>query len=102
MLVNYPLPLGGGFPPMTNERILFMKYDYTVKHDGEIYESGQEVPDMGTLVCTSATGNVRAYEGLAKDVQRLPTYVSTGSSFLASDTGDYYKFEASTKTWNKM
>ena len=79
-----------------------MTYDYTVKQDGQIYEPGQDVPDMGTLVCTSAAGNVRAYEGLAKDAQKLPTYVGTGSSFLASDTGDYYKFEESTKTWNKM
>lgn len=79
-----------------------MTYDYTVKQDGQIYTPGQDVPDMGTLVCTSAVGNVRAYEGLAKDANKLPTYVSTGSSFLASDTGDYYKFEESTKTWNKM
>ena len=54
------------------------------------------------LVCTSAQGNIRSYEGLAKDVGKLPTYVATGSSFLASDTGDYYKFEESTAAWNKI
>lgn len=75
-----------------------MTYDYTVKRDGQIYKPGQEVPDMGTLVCTSAQGNI----GLAKDAGKLPTYVATGSSFLASDTGDYYKFEESTATWNKI
>lgn len=79
-----------------------MTYDYTVKRDGQVYKPGQEVPDMGTLVCTSAQGNIRSYEGLAKDVGKLPTYVATGSSFLASDTGDYYKFEESTATWNKI
>lgn len=57
---------------------------------------------MGTLVCTSAQGNIRSYEGLVKDVDKLPTYVATGSSFLASDTGDYYKFEESTAAWNKI
>lgn len=43
-----------------------MTYDYTVKQDGQFYKPGQEVPDMGTLVCTSAQGNVRSYEGLQK------------------------------------
>lgn len=79
-----------------------MTYDYMVKQDGQFYKSGQEVPDMGTLVCTSAQGNIRSYEGLVKDVDKLPTYVATGSSFLASDTGDYYKFEESTQLWNKI
>lgn len=83
-------------------RVISMTYDYTVKRDGQFYKPGQEVPDMGTLVCTSAQGNIRSYEGLVKDVDKLPTYVATGSSFLASDTGDYYKFEESTATWNKI
>ena len=60
-----------------------MTYDYTVKQDGQFYKPGQDVPDMGTLVCTSAQGNIRSYEGLAKDVGKLPTYVATGSSILA-------------------
>lgn len=79
-----------------------MTYDYIVKKDGQFYEPGQDVPDMGTLVCTSVQGNIRSYEGLVKDVGKLPTYVATGSSFLASDTGDYYKFEESTAVWNKI
>lgn len=33
--VNYPLPLGGGFPPMANERILFMKNGIICKEDGD-------------------------------------------------------------------
>lgn len=59
-----------------------MTYDYMVKQDGQFYKPGQDVPDMGTLVCTSAQGNIRSYEGLAKDVGKLPTYVATGSSFF--------------------
>ena len=39
-----------------------MTYDYTVKQDGQFYKPGQDVPDMGTLVCTSAQGNIRSYE----------------------------------------
>lgn len=79
-----------------------MTYDYTVKQDGQIYKPGQDVPDMGSLVCVSSEGNIRSYEGLAADIQKLPLYVGTGSSFLASDTGDYYKFEATTQLWNKI
>ena len=47
-----------------------MTYDYMVKQDGQFYKPGQEVPDMGTLVCTSAQGNIRSYEGLVKDVDK--------------------------------
>ena len=38
-----------------------MTYDYMVKQDGQFYKPGQDVPDMGTLVCTSAQGNIRSY-----------------------------------------
>lgn len=79
-----------------------MTYEYTVKQDGLIYEPGQDVPDMGSLVCVSAYGNIRNYEGNSVDVQKLPLYVETGSLFLAIDTGDYYKFEATTRIWNKI
>ena len=48
-----------------------MTYDYMVKQDGQFYKPGQEVPDMGTLVCTSAQGNIRSYEGLVKDYPRM-------------------------------
>lgn len=37
-----------------------MTYDYTVKQDGQTYPPGTDVPDMGSIVCTEASGNVRA------------------------------------------
>lgn len=58
-----------------------MTYDYTVKRDGQFYKPGQDVPDMGTLVCTSAQGNIRSYEGLAKDVGKLPRMLRQAALF---------------------
>lgn len=78
-----------------------MKYGYIVKQDGQYYISGKNVPDMGSIVCVSTNGNVRNYEGLSKDVDKLPHYVGTGSSFMATDTSDIYKFEKTKNEWVK-
>ena len=79
-----------------------MIYKYTVKQDGKFYAPGEDVPDMGSLVCVSTNGTIKNYEGLLSDFEKLPLYVETGSSFLATDTGDYYKYEASSQTWSKI
>ena len=81
-----------------------MTYNHTVKVDGHIYEAGQEVLDMGSLVAASVDGNIRNYEGLPADFEKLPTYedLGTGSSSFFYDTGFLYKYEAQTKTWNKV
>ena len=78
-----------------------MKYDYIVVQVGQTYKAGEDVPDMGSVVCTSSNGNIRNYEGLSKDVDKLPHYVGTGSSFIATDTADIYKYEKTTDKWNK-
>lgn len=78
-----------------------MKHGYIVKQDGQYYRSGENVPDMGSIVCVSTNGNVRNYEGLLKDVDKLPHYVGTGSSFMATDTAEIYKYEKTTDKWNK-
>lgn len=81
-----------------------MKYDHIVVQDGRTYEAGAEVPDMGSLTATSVDGGVRNYEGYSRDFDKLPTYddLVTGSSAYFQDTGDLYKYEATTKTWNKQ
>lgn len=81
-----------------------MIYDHKVVQDGYTYESGEEVPDMGTITATSVQGNIRNYEGYSYDFDKLPTYddLGTGSSVLFVDTGEYYKYEATTKMWNKL
>ncbi len=81
-----------------------MKYDNIVKQDGQTYNPGEEVPDLGSIVCTTSEGNLRDYELLSKDVDKLPKYdnLKTGSSAYCIDNGDFYKYEATTKTWYKQ
>lgn len=76
-----------------------MIYDYVVKQDGQTYEPGENVPEMGSLVCTSFVGNVRHYKGVSDDRVNLPTYVGEGSTFTASDTGAKYTYSADKGLW---
>ena len=68
---------------------------------------------MSSIVCTSSTNMtldvgivkvLRGYELLSTDFGKLPTSDSlmTGSSAYCIDTGDYYKYEATTKQWYKQ
>ena len=45
--------------------------------DGQTYNPGDTLPDLGSLVCVDANGNIRDYEGLLTDVSKLPHYVET-------------------------
>ena len=79
-----------------------MKADKNMIVDGVLYKPGEEIWDLGSFVATDAVGMIRSYEGLSKDVSKLPHYVETGSSALCLDTGDYYKFHKQTDTWYKL
>lgn len=82
-----------------------MKAETATAVDGQEYRSGEEIWDLGSLVCVeNPIRGVRHYEGLSKDIDKLPHYkdLSTGSSCLMLDTGDYYKYEKSTDTWYKL
>ena len=68
---------------------------------------------MNSIVCTSSTNMtldggivkvLRGYELLSTDFGKLPTSdnLMTGSSAYCIDTGDYYKYEATTKQWYKQ
>lgn len=59
--------------------------DKTMVVDGQTYNSGDTLPDLGSLVCVDADGNRRSYEGLISDQSKLPTYVDDGSSALLYD-----------------
>ena len=74
----------------------------TMVVDGQLYNEGDEIPDIGSWVAVSVDGNIRHYNGLSADVSKLPKYVNTGSSALALDTGNRYKFYKPTKTWYKI
>ena len=76
--------------------------DKTMIVDGQTYYPGDTIPDLGSWVAISASGNIRNYNGLSADVAKLPHYVGDGSSALCVDTGDYYKYLKSTDTWYKL
>ena len=68
---------------------------------------------MNSIVCTSSTNMtldagivkvLKDYELLSTDFGKLPTSdnLMTGSSAYCIDTGDYYKYEATTKQWYKQ
>lgn len=88
-----------------------MAIKVTTIFDGQIYNPGDSLPDLGSWVCTSVDKNgngeliIRNYEGLSADVSKLPKYetgLGTGSSALCLDTGDFYKYEQSTQTWYQI
>ena len=81
-----------------------MKFDYVVKQDGQTYQPGQEVPDMGSISCINAKGNIRKYVGLSKDIDKLPKYedLGSGSSCLFVDTGGLYIYESTSKSWYEI
>lgn len=76
-----------------------MKADEIILQDGQYYQKGDEVWNLGTWVATEINGSVRHYKGLAADVPKLPHYAGTGSTAECLDTGDVYKYEKKTDRW---
>ncbi len=70
--------------------------------DGQWYNAGDEVWDLGSLTATAASGRQRHYKGLSRDVPKLPHYVGTGSTAYCVDSGDVYMFEETTDTWYRQ
>ena len=73
--------------------------------DGQIYYEGDTVHDLGSWECVGVeTGNVRTYNGLSADVDKLPTYpdLGAGSMAMCLDTGDAYFYHKKSRTWNKQ
>lgn len=40
---------------------------YTVVQDGQVYEPGDDVPDMGSITALESKGKYREYNALSKD-----------------------------------
>lgn len=78
------------------------KAEYAMSYDGVFYKKGEELPNLGSWECVESNGMKRDYEGLSKDVDKLPHYVDTGSSALCLDTSDLYEFHKGTDTWYKL
>ena len=70
--------------------------------DGVWYEDMSQAPDLGSIRCTRNEGMIRHYYGLSADVDKLPTYVETGSSCFMMDTGELYFYEKKSQTWYKQ
>lgn len=81
-----------------------MRLSSMCEYDGIVYPAGSEIPDLGSWVRTNPEekGMKRDYEGLSKDIGKLPKYVATGSSAFCIDTGDILKFHESTKEWHPI
>lgn len=70
--------------------------------DGQTYEAGEQIWDLGSIECIDVDGGKRKYQGLSKDVGKLPPYVDSGSSCVMLDTGDVYFFHGKSNSWIKM
>ena len=72
--------------------------------DGHTYENESLAPDLKSIACVDAVGNIREYRCLSADVSLLPKYddLATGSSCLVQDTSEYYEYNAYSKQWYKM
>lgn len=81
-----------------------MQADNFTYFDGHWYAPGDEIPDLGSFVAMPGSEKIRNYEGLSKDIGKLPTYsdLETGSSAFCLDTGQFLKYEKTTKTWYEL
>lgn len=70
--------------------------------DGQTYQSKEEVWDLGSLTVVKVQGKIRHYQGLSKDVDKMPHYCDTGSSCFLLDTGEMYQYLKETDTWYKL
>ena len=83
--------------------------DKTVVIDGQTYNEGDTIHELGSLQCVEVRGNQRDYQGLIKDKDKLPKYDDLGTGSCAtlidetgtesSIIGQYY---APTKTWYNL
>ena len=80
--------------------------DKTVVIDGQTYNEGDTIHELGSLQCVEIRGNQRDYQGLLKDKLKLPKYdnLGTGSSAtLIDETGTEStiigKYDAQLKQW---
>lgn len=78
-----------------------MVAEFSMVVDGQHYNKGEEIWDLGSFECTDVEGNKRSYMGLSIDISKLPKYpnLATGSFALCLDTGQNFFYHAPTKTW---
>ena len=74
--------------------------------DGQTYQPGEEIWDLGSLQCIAVHGNRRDYQGFIQDVNKLPKYKNLGTGSMAElldPTGQQKvliaKYDNPTKQW---
>lgn len=77
--------------------------------DGQTYQPGEEIWDLGSIQCTEVRGNQRDYQGFLEDSQKLPKYdnLGTGSSVtlidpIGAESTIIGKYDAPTKHWYNL
>lgn len=78
-----------------------MKAEFSMVVDGQHYDKGDEIWDLGSFECTDVEGHKRSYMGLSADINKLPKYqnLATGSFALFLDTGQAFFYHSPSKTW---
>lgn len=83
-----------------------MKADKVTVIDGQTYQPGEEIWDLGSLQCVDVNGTRRDYQGFIQDVNKLPKYDNLGTGSIAElldPTGEQKviiaKYDAPTKQW---
>lgn len=72
------------------------------KYNGKIYEIGETIPDMGTLVLVDRVGDRYFFEGALEDAGKLPTDVGENSkATLTGNNGTVAKTFLN-NTWKNM
>lgn len=62
------------------------------KYNGKMYEIGETIPDLGSIVCVSVEGDRYSFECKAVDEAKLPTDVGAGSkATITGSDGTYAK-----------
>ena len=87
-----------------------MVAENTTFFDGNWYEKGEEVPDIGSFVASPDSDKVRSYIGLSKDIDKLKAASSlqkyddleTGTSAFCIDTGQVFNYEKTTRKWYEL
>lgn len=73
-----------------------------VIQDGVWYNPGEEIPDLGSWTCVKLDSGRRFYEGISRDLEKLPHYVEHGSRAVCLDTSEVFTFHKKLDTWFKL
>lgn len=79
--------------------------DKTMVVDGQTYQPGEEIWNLGSFECVGTDGNKRFYSGLSVDApQKLPRYANLGTDSYAKclDNGDFYYYHNPSREWYKQ